>query len=155
MIDINWLPAWWALWLPWWPTTSRMHQCFNVLIYICHEFLLLFYCCVLLEIKLTTTTTINKGGHDIWIYYSVATYLNFIYSGEKFMGVHELFFQGNITIHLIISHSTDHARLSDPWLQCQISLMYSISNSRYHAMSIHFYISPKNISSPAGLIYKL
>ena len=38
-------------------TTSRMQQCFNVLIDIYHEFLLLFYCCVLLEIKLTTTTT--------------------------------------------------------------------------------------------------
>ena len=37
-------------------TTSRMQQCFNVLIDIYHEFLLLFYCCVLLEIKLTTTT---------------------------------------------------------------------------------------------------
>ena len=33
-------------------TTSRMQQCFNVLIDIYHEFLL-FYCCVLLEIKLT------------------------------------------------------------------------------------------------------
>ena len=38
-------------------TTSRMQQCLNVLIDICHEFMLLFYCCVLLEIKLTTTTT--------------------------------------------------------------------------------------------------
>ena len=38
-------------------TTSRMQQCFNVLIDIYHEFLLLFYCCVLLEIKLTTTAT--------------------------------------------------------------------------------------------------
>ena len=34
-----------------------MQQCFNALIDIYHEFLLLFYCCVLLEIKLTTTTT--------------------------------------------------------------------------------------------------
>ena len=38
-------------------TTSRIQQCFNVLIDICHEFLSLFYCCVLLEIKRTTTTT--------------------------------------------------------------------------------------------------
>ena len=38
-------------------TTSRMQQCFNVLIDICREFLLLFYCYVLLEIKLTTSTT--------------------------------------------------------------------------------------------------
>ena len=37
-------------------TTSRMQQCFNVPIDSYHEFLLLFYCCVLLEIKLTTTT---------------------------------------------------------------------------------------------------
>ena len=42
-------------------TTSRMQQCFNVLIDIYHEFLLLFYCCVLLEIKLTTTTS-----YDHW-----------------------------------------------------------------------------------------
>ena len=41
-------------------TTSRMQQCFNVLIDIYHEFLSLFYCCVLLEIKLTTTTTTTK-----------------------------------------------------------------------------------------------
>ena len=40
-----------------------MQQCFNVLIDIYHEFLLLFYCCVLLEIKLTTTTT---TCHDIY-----------------------------------------------------------------------------------------
>ena len=38
-------------------TTSQMQQCFNVLIDTCHEFRLLFYCCVLLEIKRTTTTT--------------------------------------------------------------------------------------------------
>ena len=38
-------------------TTSRMQQCFDVFIDIYHEFLLLFYCCVLLEIKLSTTTT--------------------------------------------------------------------------------------------------
>ena len=37
-------------------TISRMQQCFNVLIDIYHEFLLLLYCCVLLEIKITTTT---------------------------------------------------------------------------------------------------
>ena len=40
-------------------TTSRMQQCFNVPIDSYHEFLLLFYCCVLLEIKLTTTTKMN------------------------------------------------------------------------------------------------
>ena len=42
-------------------TTSRMQQCFNLLIDIYHEFMLLFYCCVLLEIKLTTTT---KKPHE-------------------------------------------------------------------------------------------
>ena len=47
-------------------TTSRMQQCFNVLIDIYHEFLLLFYCCVLLEIKLTTTITCVIGvGWDV------------------------------------------------------------------------------------------
>ena len=40
-------------------TTSRMQQSFNILIDIYHEFLLLFYCCVLLEIKLTTITDEN------------------------------------------------------------------------------------------------
>ena len=38
-------------------TTSRMQQCFNVPIDNYHEYMLLFYFCVLLEIKLTTTTT--------------------------------------------------------------------------------------------------
>ena len=42
-------------------TTSRMQQCFNVRIDNYHEFLLLFYCCVLLEIKLTTTTTFRSS----------------------------------------------------------------------------------------------
>ena len=37
-------------------TTSQMKQCFDVLIDIYHEFLLLCYCCVLLVIKLTTAT---------------------------------------------------------------------------------------------------
>ena len=48
-------------------TTSRMQQCFNVLIDIYHEFLLLFYCCVLLEIKLTTTTTTSIKNRHTWI----------------------------------------------------------------------------------------
>ena len=43
-------------------TTSRMQQCFNVLIDIYHEFLLLFYCCVLLEINLTTNTYGSTGN---------------------------------------------------------------------------------------------
>ena len=63
-------------------TTSRMQQCFNVPIVSYHEFLLLFYCCVLLEIKLTTTTT-NIGNilmqcnfilllsNHIWFYFTI------------------------------------------------------------------------------------
>ena len=39
-------------------TTSRIQQCFKLLIDIYYEFLLLFYCCVLLEIKLTTTNVV-------------------------------------------------------------------------------------------------
>ena len=46
-------------------TTSGMQQCFNVLIDIYHEFLLLFYCCVLLEIKLTTTRCPNYVVRNI------------------------------------------------------------------------------------------
>ena len=38
-------------------TNSRMQQCSNIPIDSYHEFLLLFYCCVLLEIKFTTNTT--------------------------------------------------------------------------------------------------
>ena len=38
-------------------TISRMQQCFNVLIDIYHELLVLFYWSILLEIILTTTTT--------------------------------------------------------------------------------------------------
>ena len=49
-------------------TTSRMQQCSNVLIDIYHEFLLLFYCCVLLEIKLTTTTI--DGSMRVRLHYS-------------------------------------------------------------------------------------
>ena len=37
-------------------TTSRMQHWFNVPIDSYHEFLLLFYCCVLLEMELTTIT---------------------------------------------------------------------------------------------------
>ena len=47
-------------------TTSRMQQCFNVPIDSYHEFLLLFYCCVLLEIKLTTTTTTSMTKGRMW-----------------------------------------------------------------------------------------
>ena len=52
-------------------TTSRMQQCFNVLIDIYLEFLLLFYCCVLLEIKLTTyyyyVLRDQENAHTQWI----------------------------------------------------------------------------------------
>ena len=42
-----------------------MQQCCDVLIDIYHEFFLLFYCCVLLEIKLTTTTiTVTHNERD-------------------------------------------------------------------------------------------
>ena len=57
------LPAWWALWLPWWPPAWPA-RCSNALMYvpidIYHEILLLFYCCVLVEIKLNTTTIHTK-----------------------------------------------------------------------------------------------
>ena len=48
-------------------TTSRMQQCFNVPIDSYHEFPLLFYCCVLLEIKLTTTTTLIWAWINGWV----------------------------------------------------------------------------------------
>ena len=50
-----WLPAWWALWLPWWPPTG----CSNALMYLLIFAMNSCYCfiVVLLEIKLTTTTT--------------------------------------------------------------------------------------------------
>ena len=47
-------------------TTSRMQQCFNVPIDSYHKFLLLFYCCVLLEIKLTTTTKLHLWYDGNW-----------------------------------------------------------------------------------------
>ena len=54
-----WLPAWWALRLPWWPPA----ECSNVsmlsafLVFI-RCFLFLYHTCILSEIKLTTTTII-------------------------------------------------------------------------------------------------
>ena len=54
----NWLPAWWALWLLWWPLTdAAMFQCVYGYLQSVFFFLVLFHCCILLEIKLTTTTT--------------------------------------------------------------------------------------------------
>ena len=47
------LPAWWAQWLLW----LLLTECSNVLTAIYKVFLLLFHCCIMLEIKLTTTAT--------------------------------------------------------------------------------------------------
>ena len=47
------LPAWWAEWLLW----LLLTKCSNVLAHIYKAFLLLFHCCIILEIKLTTTAT--------------------------------------------------------------------------------------------------
>ena len=57
-------------------TTSRMQQCFNVLADIYHELLLLFHCCIFLEIKLTTTRYLLKMMHEIQrlMFYVVAAY---------------------------------------------------------------------------------
>ena len=52
-----WLSAWWASRLPWWPPA----ECSNVSMsceywYLQNVFLFLYHCCILSEIKLTTTT---------------------------------------------------------------------------------------------------
>ena len=47
------LPAWWAQWL----LLLLLTECRNVLTAIYNAFLLLFHCCIMLEIKLTTTAT--------------------------------------------------------------------------------------------------
>ena len=55
---VFWLPAWWALWLLWWPLTdAAMFQCVYGYLQSVFFFLVLFHYCILLEIKLTTTTT--------------------------------------------------------------------------------------------------
>ena len=52
----TWLPAWWAPWLLWWPLTdAAMFQCVYRYLQSVFFFLVLFHCCILLEIKLTTT----------------------------------------------------------------------------------------------------
>ena len=62
----TWLPAWWALWLLWWPLTdAAMFQCVYGYLQSVFFFLVLFYCCILLEIKLTTTTTTSLLG-KLW-----------------------------------------------------------------------------------------
>ena len=54
---VFWLPAWWALWLLWWPLTdAAMFQCVFGYLQSVFFFLVLFHCCILLNIKLTTTT---------------------------------------------------------------------------------------------------
>ena len=54
---VFWLPAWWALWLLWWPLTdAAMFQCVYGYLQSVFLFLVLFHCCILLEIKLTTST---------------------------------------------------------------------------------------------------
>ena len=53
---VFWLPAWWALWLLWWPLIDEsMFQCIYGYLQSVFFFLVLFHCCILLEIKLTTT----------------------------------------------------------------------------------------------------
>ena len=62
VVDGLWLPAWWALRLPWWPPA----ECSNVSI-LCaflvftKSLLFLYHCGILSEIKLTTTT------YEMWI----------------------------------------------------------------------------------------
>ena len=54
---VFWLPAWWAMWLLWWPLTdAAMFQCVYGYLQSVFFFLVLFHCCIFLEIKLTTTT---------------------------------------------------------------------------------------------------
>ena len=55
------MSSWWALWLLWWPLTdAAMFQCVYGYLQSVFFFLVLFHCCILLEIKLTTTTTITS-----------------------------------------------------------------------------------------------
>ena len=60
-----WLSAWWALRLPWWPPA----ECSNVSMsceywYLQNVFLFLYHCCILSEIKLTTTTTKSRSHEN-------------------------------------------------------------------------------------------
>ena len=59
------LPAWWAVRLLWWPLTecSNASMCFSIY----KVFLLLFHCCILLEIKLTTTATANATTANMYM----------------------------------------------------------------------------------------
>ena len=65
---VFWLPAWWALWLLWWPLTdAAMFQCAYGYSQSVFFFLVLFHCCILLEIKLTTTTTYCLNKDSIFV----------------------------------------------------------------------------------------
>ena len=60
LLHVFWLSAWWALRLPWWPPA----ECSNVSMsceywYLQNVFLFLYHCCILSEIKLTTTIVPN------------------------------------------------------------------------------------------------
>ena len=70
-----WLPAWWALRLPWWPPA----ECSNVsmlcaFLVFTKCFLFLYHCCILSEIKLTTTTTRPSDAYMHW--WTTSHYLN-------------------------------------------------------------------------------
>ena len=52
------LPAWWAQWLLW----LLLTECSNVLTDIYKAFLLLFHCCIMLEIKLPTTANATTAA---------------------------------------------------------------------------------------------
>ena len=67
--SLFWLPAWWALWLLWWPLTDAvMFQCVYWYLQSVFFFLVLFHFCILLEIKLTTTTiTRGQSGPPSWL----------------------------------------------------------------------------------------
>ena len=59
------MPAWWALWLLWWPLTdAAMFQCVYGYLQNAFFFLVLFHYCILLVIKLTTTNVFLKTGEQ-------------------------------------------------------------------------------------------
>ena len=57
-----WLPAWWALWPLWWPLAdAAMFQCVYRYLQSVVFFLVLFHCCIMLEIKLTSTANLHES----------------------------------------------------------------------------------------------
>ena len=71
-----WLPAWWALWLLWWPLTdAAMFQCVYGYLQSVFVFLVLVHCCILLEIKLTTTTTTVQSTSSLMFSLNTHTYI--------------------------------------------------------------------------------